>query len=169
MTTAIISTLIGGLLALAGAFVGPFLQRKHDRWMARRADHQILREKAEELFSELDTFVTQSGRASIRIIERLVDENLETIVLPDIGKVRALSTVYFPRLLIHLDQFQADIRAVFKKIAPELGDAGKALDAKKIKGWGAMMAIEHQEIAIKLVDAVRREMIEISPKFEEIV
>lgn len=167
MTAAIVSTLIGGLLALAGAFIGPFLQRKHDRWLARRADDQTLRQKAEELFSELDALADKSGKASIRVVERLKNEALDTIPLPDLGHVRALAIIYFPKLLPHLDQFQTDIDELWKKLIPDLGKASEALDAGKIQGLGMVMVIQHQQISTKLVQAVRREMVEVTPKFED--
>ena len=167
MIETVVSTLIGGSLALAGAFVGPFLQRKHDRWMAGRADHQTLRQKAEELFSELDALTQQSRRASVRTLERLKDEALEAVSIPDLGRVRALTTVYFPRLLPYLDQFQSDLDSLYQKIIPDLGAAGEALDAAKIKGLGVLLVIEYQQIAGKLASEVRREMAKITPKFEE--
>jgi hypothetical protein len=167
MTTAIVSTLIGGLLALAGAFIGPFLQRKHDRWLAHRADDQMLRHKAEELFSELDTLTDKSGKASIRVVERLKNAELDTIPLPDLGHVRALAIIYFPKLLPHLDQFQNDIDELWKKLIPDLGTASEALDAGKIQGLGVVTVIQHQQISTKLVQAVRREMVEVTPKFED--
>ena len=166
MTAAIVSTLIGGLLALAGAFVGPFLQRKHDKWLARLTDHQTLRQKAEELFAELDAVTHISGKASLRTVERLQDGTLEAISLPDLGRVRALATVYFPKLLPHLDQFQTEINGLWKELIPDLGAASKALDADKIKGLGVVMVLQHQQISTRLVQAVRLEMIEITPKFE---
>ena len=167
--TAIISTLVGGLLALAGAFVGPFLQRKHDRWLAQRTDHQTLRQKAEELFVGLDALSHQSGRASVRTFERLKDGGLEAIPLPDLGCVRALATVYFPQLMPHLDQFQTEIKTLYEKIVPDLRKAGEALDANKIKGLGIIMVIEHQQIISKPVREIHGEMLKIAPKFEEIV
>jgi hypothetical protein len=163
---ALFQTLIGGFLALAGAFVAPYFQRKHERWIARRADHQTLRQKAEELFSEIDTLASLSGRASVRIVEQLMDDSLETIPLPDLGRIRALSTVYFPKLLPHLDRFQADIKKSNADLIPQIRQAGDALDADKIRGIGVIMVIEHRESASKLAQAVHHEMREISPKFE---
>lgn len=167
MITAIVSTLIGGLLALAGAFIGPFFQRKHDRWLAFRADDQMRRQKAEELFSELDALTGKSGKASIRAVERLKNAELDPIPVPDLGHVRALAIIYFPELLPHLDQFQTDIDELWKKLIPDLGAASEALDAEKIQGLGVMMVIQHHEISTKLVKSVRREMVKVTPKFED--
>jgi hypothetical protein len=165
---AIFSTLIGGMLALFGAMVGPYFQRKHDRWLATKADHGILRTKAEELFSELSNLTAQSGRASVRTLERLRDDTLEAVPLPDLSRIRALSTVYFPQLLPHIDAFEGDIKALFDKLVPQIGKAGEAANAGEIKALGVVMVIEHQQIATKLVKAVQKEMIEITPKFEDL-
>jgi hypothetical protein len=156
------------MLALAGAFVGPFLQRKHDRWLARRADQQILRQKAEELFAELDTLALHSGQASVRTFERLQNKELDAIALPDLGRVRAIATIYFPKLLPHFDRFQDEQKSFTEKIIPDLGRAGEASDYAKIKGITAMLMLNHQEIVTKLVQDIRREMVEMTPKYEDI-
>lgn len=167
MSEVVLSTLIGGFLALLGAFAGPFLQRKHDRWLAMRADHQILREKAEELFNELDSLGDQSARASIRILERLKDDNLDALPVPDLGRIRAISTVYFPKLLPCLDSYQVDLKAIHNRIIPDIGKAGEASDARKINALGVMLVFEHQEASSKLIKDIRSEMVELAPKFQD--
>jgi hypothetical protein len=96
MTEGIIATLIGGLLALAGAFIGPFLQRKHDRWLAQRADEGLLRDKAEQLFQELDRIQAQSRLSMSSILASVKNPLTEIVPMPDLGRVRAIISVYFP-------------------------------------------------------------------------
>lgn len=167
MIDAILSTLVGGMLALVGAFVGPFFQRKHERWLARREDHAVLRAKAEELFAELAVLTAQSGQASVRTVERLRNESLDSIPLPDLNRIRSLSTVYYPKLLPHVTAFEEDRKAMFEKLLPSLRVAGEEADPEAIKGLTVVMAIQYQQLASKLVRAFQEEMIEVAPKFED--
>ena len=112
---ALFQTLLGGLLALGGVVIGPFLQRKHEKWLLARQDEQLLREKAQELFDAIDTLVSKSQASTLSALARLKDESsAEAIPVPDLGNIRGLSTIYFPSLLDRIAKFEEDYGVVIK-------------------------------------------------------
>jgi hypothetical protein len=106
MSEVLISTLLGGLLALAGALIGPNLQRKHDRWLAKRQDEALLRDKAEELFEELDRMQQGSRRAMLSVMASVRDPSEQVQPIPELGKIRAIVCVYFESASKIVNEFE---------------------------------------------------------------
>ncbi|MGB3710434.1 MAG: hypothetical protein WA985_01970, partial [Erythrobacter sp.] len=119
----IVQVLVGGLLALAGALIGPHFQRKHERWRADREDRELLRDKAEELFDELDLFLSESEDASVAAVARVQDDAVETKKVPDLRKVRAIATIYFPSSLELIEKYENDFSELMQWVVDESGKA----------------------------------------------
>ena len=168
MIDGIIQVLVGGLIALAGAFVGPFFQRKHERWRADRDDRAILRAKAEELFDELDRFIAKSHEASLAAFAKMQDQNVETKAVPDLGRSRAIAAIYFPTSLPLIDKFESDNVELIKLVSAQLGSALKEGEAglASLKALPMAMAIRHQEMSSKFVLDLRKHLAENVPKLE---
>lgn len=165
---AILQTLIGGLLALSGAFAGPYFQRKHDRWLADRNDRAHLREKGQELFDELDRFIREAQKASIFAIKQIQDKNAVSTPVPDLGRVRAISVIYFPVCLDLVDSFEIKHSNLFLEISNTAkkavadGDAG--LD--QLKALPLLMTSLYQKLASDFVRQMRVNLAKNVPRME---
>ena len=161
---AFLQTLLGGFLALAGSAIGPFLQRKHDRWVANREDSQLIRDKAQELFDELDRITSVSGQASTRVLERLKDENLEARQVPELGRVRAISALYFPGSLPLIQTFEDEAGKLMEEVV-KLAE-NTAANADRMKGLPVLMTLKHQKLASKFVRSMREHVNGVLPKLD---
>lgn len=166
---AFLQTLTGGLLALAGALTGPFLQRRHDRWLAKRGDENILRDKAQELFDELDRISSQSGKASMSTISRLNKEANNAIVpIPELGRVRAITAIYFPSAMDIVTKFEADHVQLMQSVGQEAaqyvleGQAG----LEKLKALPMRATSEHLKLTLKLTKEMREHISGVVPKLQ---
>lgn len=164
----IVSTLIGGLLALAGAWVGPHFQRKHERWRAVREDQKTLRDKAQELFDELDRLVYQSQKASLAAVAKLKDDTVEAVPVPDLGRVRAIAAIYFPSALPIIQEHEARHQQVMQVVVDEaksaLGQGAQGLET--LKALPMFMTSKYQEFASNFVVAMRAHLATEVPKLE---
>lgn len=168
MISGLLSTLLGGFLALAGVLLGPFFQRKHERWLAFRSDQALLREKAEQLFDELDRITDQSHAATMSSLKNAQDENREIIPVPDLGKIRAISTVYFPSILPLIDEYEEKRSSSAKIVLNYWKDAMKkgGISPTEMKAMQVMVVTEHGTNASELVTAVRKHLCEIVPRLQ---
>ena len=163
---AFLQTLIGGLLALGGASVAPFFQRKHERWRANREDRHLLRQKAQELFDELDRVIMGSKAASISAFARVKDDTVESKAVPDLGRIRAIAAIYFPSSLPLIEKFEKEHAATTANIVKSVDDAVAAGD----KGLGTLKALpmimtsQYQEFASRFVNEMRLHLAEQVPK-----
>lgn len=168
MTTAIVSTLIGGLLALAGAFIGPFLQRKHDRWMANRDDRRLLRDKAQELFDELDRVVLESRRASMSAVARLQDKTAENVPVPDLGRVRAIAAIYFPTSLELIEAYEERhsklMMLMVEEVKNAVGNGADGLDT--LRALPMITTVQFQKFTSDFVNEMRKHLADNAPKLE---
>ena len=164
----VLAAIVGVVGALGGAFIGPFFQRKHERWVAKRADEQLLREKAQELFDELDRVAHAAAASTTRTLERLNKKDLEIIPFPDLGRIRAVAALYFPSTLPRIEQFETQYGEGLASIVSELrskNDEGKA-DADYINGLIVVMMTQAQQIAAKFVREMRMLLTDKLPSFE---
>ena len=168
MIDGVLQVLVGGLLALGGAFVGPFFQRRHERWIADREDRAVLRNKAEELFDELDSFVLKSQGASIAALARMQDSGVEAKPVPDLGRVRAIAAIYFPTSLTMIDAYEATNLEALRSIAEQTEEALKAGEKglATLRGMPMKMAIEHQQAAASFVAELRKHLSENVPTLQ---
>ena len=164
----LLQTLLGGALALMGAFVGPFLQRKHDRWLATREDEQLIRNQAQELFDELDRIVRESGQAFNCAFAMLEDQSLEVVEVPHLNRARAISAIYFPACLPVIEDFEQKETELLGKIAEMAINAsdvgGDALN--KLKGLPVFLANERHKLSSSFVDRMRLNITQRLPKLE---
>lgn len=154
---AILQTLAGGLLALAGAIIGPFFQRRHDRWVAQQQANQLLRDKAQELFDEIDRLIRDAGQASIRAIQKIKDDNAEPLPVPDLGRIRSISAIYFPSCLELIQTFEAkhseSVRTSVRMVVEESKKNYPASDVYKM--IPVMMVTEFQTLSTDLCKEIR--------------
>ncbi len=157
---AIYQTLLGGALALAGSALGPFFQRRHERWKARREDEKFLREKAEELFDELDRVGNQAAQASVRSLQMISNASLEAIPVPDLGKIRAITTMYFPNSMITIENFEKSHSEETRKIVESLkrSVASGKNNPDEIKGLTVLMTTTYQSLASECIRKIRSEI-----------
>lgn len=165
---AILQTLIGGMLALGGALIGPFFQRKHERWRAEREDRHLLRDKAQELFDELDRVIKESQAASISAVSRLKDDSVALIPVPDLGRIRAIAAIYFPSSLGLIENLEIEHVELGKEIVEHVQNAVEAGEKGlgTLKGLPVVMAARYQEFAARFVATMRTHLIENVPKIE---
>lgn len=167
MIEGIVQVLIGGLLALAGAFIGPFFQRRHERWRAKREDEQTLRGMAAELFNELDRIVHESNQSNISAIKRLIDNNAEPFPLPDLGKIRMLVSVYFPTASEIVTRFEKESDALSDQLAKEIENAVKqSSSAEKIKVLNGVLVTQRNKQAYSFVKEMRTHMANVIPRLQ---
>jgi hypothetical protein len=163
---ALLQTLLGGLLALGGALVGPFLQRKHDRWLAQREDQHLLREKAQELFDEIDRMVSQSAASCTSALVRMKDEGAQIVPVPQLGRIRTICAIYFPAVLPHIAMFESDHREYLMKVREIMEEALKQGDegVETLKGLPILMTVQYQQLATKLASDMRDHLHQAVPK-----
>lgn len=168
MIEGVIQVLVGGLIALAGAFVGPFFQRKHEKWRADRDDRAILRGKAEDLFDELDQFVAKSQVASLAAVAKMQDDTVEAKQVPDLGRVRAIAAIYFPTALPLIDTFENENLEFMKWIGTQTESALKDGEAglSVLKSLPMVMALKYQQRGSKFVSDLRKHLADKVPKME---
>ena len=165
---AILQTLIGGLLALGGAMIGPFFQRRHERWRAEREDRHLLRDKAQELFDDLDRVIKESQTASLSAALKLKGDNVESTSVPDLGRIRAIAIIYFPSSLPLIENFEAELNALAQSV---VGEAEGAMESgekglKMLKALPMVMAIKHQQSSARFVAQMRCHFAKNVPKME---
>lgn len=168
MIDAVISTLIGGLLALAGALVGPFFQRRHERWQASRSDQEKLRLKAEELFDELDKLNQNCYASTMSVIKVAKGEPVEILPVPDLGKVRAIVAVYFPSAQSIVDEFEKErVRTsnVFLEYFKEKIPKGGVND-HEVRQMQAVMMTNHQKIISDISKDLRNHLSAVVPRLK---
>ncbi len=165
---AILQTLIGGILALSGAFVAQYFQRKHERWVANRENERMLRDKAEELFEDLDRFFRESREATLSVVKKIIDDGVETKGVPDLGRVRAIAAIYFPTTLSLIGEFELAQINMSKfaieqaKKAMETSDGGAAI----LKALPMVLTVKHQESATNFVNQMRDKLCSSVPILE---
>lgn len=162
----IIPVLVGGVVALAGALIGPFFQRRHEHWKASREDAQVLRDKAAEIFSEMDRIAMESHQASIAVIKNLIEENGVPSPLPDLGKVRMLVAVYFPSLKGLVDSYESRVRELEKELAQEISKANQSYDVAAFKRATAIIVQKRNQQAFEFVKSIRSEITNKLPRLK---
>jgi gas vesicle protein len=168
MTEGLIATFLGGLLALAGALIGPTLQRKHDRWLAKREDENLLREKAEQLFDELDKIQDQSRKSTMSVMASVTNVQQEIIPVPDLGKVRAIVSVYFftaSKIVSDFENHKDSSGKVFMDYTKEQFEK-KAMSADQTKALQLIMVAEHSKNLTKFTSDLRAHVSTVVPRLK---
>lgn len=160
--------LLGGVLALAGTLIGPIFQHRHERWKADRADRSILREKAEELFDELDLLVTASQAASITVIAMAKGDDVAAKPVPDLGKARSIAAIYFPSALDIIGDYEKQNLEFMNWVVSQTEEAIKAgaQGLGTLRGLPMIVTIENQKRAVMLVNDLRAHLSANVPKLE---
>ncbi|QUL38934.1 hypothetical protein [Erythrobacter sp. JK5] len=162
----VIVAAIGVIGTLAASFVSPFYQRAHEKWKAEREDQAILRDKAEELFDEIDSYVSGYQQASVSAVARLKDETVEVRGIPDLARIRSITAIYFPSAMPLVEDFEKQNRVLMTaiveqaKTATEQGAAG--LDT--LKGLPMIMTVKYQQLASEFIPKLRGHIATETPK-----
>lgn len=166
MIYAILQTLLGGVIALAGVLIGPYFQRKHERWLAKRSDDDTKRAKAESLFDDLDRISSKSRQSTVSVMNVIQNEKMSILPAPDLGRVRAVASVYFPTCQVIIDEYEDKRKEKTKKIMQYLKkqtDAGE-VSASEIRSIQVVMATEHQSDTQNFIDNMRAHISEVVPR-----
>ncbi len=165
----ILAAVVGVFGALGGALIGPHFQRKHERWVAKRSDEQLVREKAQELFDELDRLTGKSHEAVIAYMKTATQETPDSLPMPDLGRIRAISTIYFPECQAAISEFEEEAakrgKASMELIA-ELNKEG-TLTADAIKVITIQTITDHQSSSGKLAKRLRQQLGTTIPRLKQ--
>jgi hypothetical protein len=122
---------LGGLLALAGAAIGPFFQRRHEKWKANREDEQLMRDNALELFEELGRIRDGTRESTSASLKQVTDSEAEVVAIPEIGRVRAIATIYFSNICPLLDEYELKKKALQDEYMQNFDELAKRLVANR--------------------------------------
>jgi hypothetical protein len=107
----IVNTLAAGGFGLAGTYLVPRSQREARRHEARRANAAIMRDKAEQIFSEIARLEQEMGSQFVLTTRAVANrQDDDDAPLPDFDKIRALAAVYYPNLLSVLESLEAPMQ-----------------------------------------------------------
>ena len=151
--------------ALVGSYLGPFMQRKQSAADATRADAALMRDKAEQIFEEIDKFLVASRNASLSAFRLLGPAELRdqtpAVPMADIGKIRALIATYYPNGLPLIEEFDAEVKrasdVVLGQIKAEQKKDGPKPDA--IRGYTAMLAADRGVTDASLAKKLRDHLV----------
>jgi hypothetical protein len=106
-----LQSLIVGLLAPAGIWFGWFLQRRDKQEDRTHRRSEILREKAEQIYSEIEAVQERSSRAvftALRDVHGMKDEDAKPF---DIGmdRLKSLLMMYFPEAAPIIAEYDREI------------------------------------------------------------
>jgi hypothetical protein len=124
----VVIAIVAGASALGGAYLGPFMQHKERKKEADRADSAIMRDKAEEIFQEIDRFLSETYASiqnarihSKNLIDHVQSDKQNNIQRPaNLGKLRALVATYYPSAILIIDDFDKKVQTTadeFVKLA----------------------------------------------------
>ena len=164
----VIVAVIGVLGTLGGAIAGPFLQRKHEEWKAKRADQQLLRDKAQEPFDELDRLTAQAHGASVSAAQLLNDPEAEIQAAPDLGRIRAITAVYFPECEGPVLAFENKVTASGAKTINLMHEfqQNDTLTGDSIRAITLSHVSQHHNASQELAKALRKQISLVVPRLE---
>jgi len=128
------------------------------KWQAKREDAALYREKASEVFEEVDHILNQSHRALISSLSGWASEAEDKPErIAELGKLRSLVATYFPDCLKLLDNFDAKSGEIFDRMGTAVTGAGKGKlpEADAIRAIRALAVGEHQRLVIKFAKELR--------------
>jgi hypothetical protein len=92
-----LQAIVIGLLAPGGIWLGWYLQRRDKRSESDREKKALLRQKAEQIYEEIEAVRKRNDAALMGAIEYQFRPNTELPELtPALGRLRALVNMYFP-------------------------------------------------------------------------
>ncbi len=166
MSDSLIGVVLGSALVLLGTLVGPYFQRRHEKWRAVREDQALLRSKAQEIFNEIDFVVEKSREASIDALQRLMQlsnsNGGSAKAVADLGKLRGLVAIYYPTGLDYIDAFEENSATLINNIKSKINEAiqrGEQGAAELVK-LPTLMAVSHQRVVDVFADELRKHIIE---------
>ena len=162
----VLAAAIGVLGTLLGSFVGPFFQHKHEQWRAKREDQQLLREKAADVFDELDRIVSQSHSANIAALQNLNGEDVKTSPFPDLGRLRMLTTVYFPQTLDIVSKYENERQKLSIELGKKISEQIPKNEPNAIKAINVVMMSKFADAATKFVREMRLALASVAPKIQ---
>ncbi len=137
------------------------MQGKQKRDESRRLDNALMRDKAQEIFDEIDQIIDKSRTASTDAMQRIFPNpptNEKPISpVPDLGCLRGLVAIYYPICSPIIATFEANILQPFQNLKGELFDAMNDGEngAKNIKGIHAILVTTHNQLIERLAADLR--------------
>lgn len=161
----VVIAIVAGASALGGAYLGPFMQRNERQKEIDRADSAIIRDKAEEVFQELDRFLNDSRAASSGAMQWFQSDTYDPpndLKRPaDLERLQALIATYFPNAIPILDVFDDEVQSLAnefsKQMKIEMSKGGPSPDA--LKGYNAFFASSRATVDANMVKNLRQFMI----------
>ncbi len=163
----VLNTLAAGGFGLAGTYLVPRGQREARSHDERQANARIMRDKAEDIFSEISKLEQIMGLRFVAATRATVaGDDSGDGPLPSFDKIRALAAVYYPSLLAILDEIEAPIKermaralAAFKTATASKPLAAQEADLRLL-AFEATLAqwknvnIASRELRAKLIEEV---------------
>jgi hypothetical protein len=146
------SNFLTAAVALGAPYLSARMQRT-EKAVARYDEKlAILRDKAEEIFQQLERVNAACGDALVHAVKLLKPDQEppapSSRAAEHIGRAKALVSMYFPNGLVFFDEYEksmalasAPVREIFDKV-----EQGK-LDTAAINGTHIMLAFEYQRVA----------------------
>lgn len=164
----VLNTLAAGSFGLAGTYLVPRGQREARSHDDRRANALIMRDKAEEIFSEISKLEQIMGAQFVVTTRAIVagDDGSDS-PLPSFDKIRALAAVYYPSLLAILDEIEAPMKermaralAAFKAATTSKPLAAQEADLRLLTFEATLeqwknVGIASRALRAKLIEEVR--------------
>jgi hypothetical protein len=160
----IINSLAAGGFGLAGTYLVPRSQREARRHEERRANAAIMREKAEQIFSEIARLEQEMGTQFVRTTSAVANgRDGGDEPLPDFDKIRALAAVYYPNLLTVLEALEAPMQERLRRATEALAVAADTkLDVREdaIRMVTFQMTLDQWQNVSKASHRLRAQLIE---------
>ena len=152
----VIQNIIVGLLAPGGVWLGWMLRQRDKASSERRETQTLLRDKAEEIFREIEAARREGARLSQRALEYAYKPDVELEDLQvSLDRLTALVTLYFPAgstCFLPYRTAVAERISVFSTLQQNLqSDQEKAL-AERLKELKLARAACAQEITLLLIE-----------------
>lgn len=107
----LVTTVAASVAPLAGVWLGSRLQRGDKAQDRTDAQLRLKREKAEEIFTEIDRIFDLTTEAALAALNESIGESKDGLhdTLANFGRFRALMALYFPELSKEMDEFDRSI------------------------------------------------------------
>lgn len=126
----VLQTVAAGGIGLAGSFIVPRSQRENRRAEALAASHAIMREKAEQIFSQISNSRLAISAALHRITRTISESDARTLVdysgMGALHEIAGLVATYYPNGLPILENGRQELEAVISAAEKAISNAGAA-------------------------------------------
>lgn len=142
----VLNTAAAGGFGLLGTYLVPRGQREARQHEARRTDAAIMRDKAEAIFEEISRLEQEIMQNMLRAMQSATIGSKTDASAPKLtnyDRLRALVAVYYPRLLITLDEIAKKDRDILTTVEANIkaaADSGSVSKMNQTLSAANMMA-----------------------------